>query len=164
MNNQIILQNRAIGFVAPSGTGKTTLLVKLIPLLRERGFRVALIKHTHHDFDVDNPGKDSYALRLAGANPVLVGSRYRWALMKETPEQDEPALADLVARLDQDAPDLIMVEGFGHEKFPKIEIHRPSLGTPLLYPNDPSVIAIAIDEVSAEIYPIPVLDLNRPSM
>ncbi len=152
-----------IGFAAPSGTGKTTLLVRLIPLLRERGLRVALIKHTHHDFDIDTPGKDSHRLRLAGANPVLVGSRHRWALMKETPGQEEPALAELAARLDRDAPDLILVEGFGHEPFPKIELHRPSLGKPLLYPEDPTIIAIAVPGGGEAQHPIPVLDLDRPS-
>nr|VFJ60687.1 MAG: molybdopterin-guanine dinucleotide biosynthesis protein B [Candidatus Kentron sp. FM]VFJ75170.1 MAG: molybdopterin-guanine dinucleotide biosynthesis protein B [Candidatus Kentron sp. FM]VFK12321.1 MAG: molybdopterin-guanine dinucleotide biosynthesis protein B [Candidatus Kentron sp. FM] len=162
--NSGILFRKILGLTAPSGTGKTTLLVELIPLLRERGFRVALIKHTHHDFDIDTPGKDSFRLRLAGANPVLVGSRHRWALMKETPGQDEPVLADLIARLPQEELDLILVEGFGHERFPKIEIHRPSLGKALLYPEDPSIIAIAIDGKEQGTHPIPVLDLNRPSM
>nr|VFJ43416.1 MAG: molybdopterin guanine dinucleotide biosynthesis accessory protein MobB [Candidatus Kentron sp. DK]VFJ52900.1 MAG: molybdopterin guanine dinucleotide biosynthesis accessory protein MobB [Candidatus Kentron sp. DK] len=168
MDPEKTTRERIVGFVAPSGTGKTTLLEKLIPLLRGRGLRVALIKHTHHDFDVDTPGKDSHRLRLAGANPVLVGSRHRWALMKETPGQAEPLLADLVARVREDRPDLILVEGFKHERFPKIEIHRPNLEKALLYPEDRSVIAIAtdetIDEKTKDAHPIPVLDLNRPAL
>jgi len=159
-----MMPTKTLGFVASSGTGKTTLLVELIPLLRQRGLRVALIKHTHHDFDMDTPGKDSFRLRQAGANPVLIGSRHRWTLMKETPGQEEPVLADLVARLEGDEPDLILVEGFRHERIPKIEVHRPSLGRPLLYPEDPSVIAIATDGVEKGTHPIPVLDLNRPGM
>nr|VFK50706.1 MAG: molybdopterin-guanine dinucleotide biosynthesis protein B [Candidatus Kentron sp. TUN] len=157
--------NRSIpvlGFIAFSGMGKTTLLVKLIPLLREQGFRVGLIKHCHHDFEIDKPGKDSYQLRLAGANPVLVGSRHRWALMEETPGQDEPVLENLLVHFNRDKPDIILVEGFKHERFPKIEVHRPSLGKPLLYSEDPAVIAIASDDIISETVPIPVLDLNRP--
>jgi len=151
-----------LGFAAFSGTGKTTLLVKLLPLLRARGLRVGLVKHAHHSFEIDRPGKDSHELRMAGANPVLIGSRHRWALIKETPGQDEPALNDLLTRLDQDELDLVLVEGFKHEEFPKIELHRLSRARPLLYPDDSSVIAIATDGRLPETPPIPVLDLNRP--
>ncbi len=151
-----------VGFAAFSGTGKTTLLTKLIPLLRERGLRVGLVKHAHHSFEIDRRGKDSHELRRAGANPVLIGSRHRWALMMETPGQDEPVLDDLLARLDQDALDLILVEGFKHEPFPKIELHRPALGKPLLYPGDGSVVAIATDSDLTEPATIPVLSLNEP--
>nr|VFJ72560.1 MAG: molybdopterin-guanine dinucleotide biosynthesis protein B [Candidatus Kentron sp. FW] len=151
-----------VGFIAFSGIGKTTLLVKLIPLLREYGFRIGLIKHCHHGFEIDKPGKDSYKLRQAGANPVLIGSRHRWALMQETPNLDEPILENFLVRFDQDELDLILVEGFKHERFPKIELHRPSMGKPLLYLEDPSVIAIATDDTISEAVPIPVLDLNRP--
>ena len=151
-----------VGFAAYSGTGKTTLLTGLIPVLRQRGQRVAVVKHAHHSFEIDKPGKDSRELRDAGANPVLIGSRHRWALMKETPGQEEPALDDLLECLHQDELDLILVEGFKHEQFPKIELHRPSVGKPLLFPEDPSVIAIATDEPLSEAPPIPVLDLNRP--
>jgi len=157
-NNRIPI----VGFIAYSGTGKTTLLIKLIPLLRQRGLRVGLIKHSHHGFEIDTPGKDSFRLRKAGANPVLVASRHRWALMKETPNQDEPELGDILRRFNEDKPDLILAEGFKHEPFPKIEIHRPSMGNPLLYSGDPSVIAIATDDATSETLPIPVLDLNRP--
>ncbi len=151
-----------VGLAAFSGTGKTTLLTRLIPLLRERGLRVGVVKHAHHSFEIDKRGKDSHELRQAGANPVLIGSRHRWALMMETPGQEEPVLDDLLTRLDQDDLDLILVEGFKHEQFPKIELHRPSFGNPLLYPDDPSVVAIATDEALSKPAPIPVLALNRP--
>lgn len=151
-----------VGFAAFSGTGKTTLLSRIIPILRERGLRIAVVKHTHHDFDIDRPGKDSHTSRQAGAIAVLIGSRHRWALIKETPGADEPTLDELVAHLEQDELDLILVEGFKHERFPKVEVHRPSLGKPLLFREDPTVIAIATDETLLERPPIPVLDLNRP--
>ncbi len=151
-----------VGLAAFSGTGKTTLLTRLIPLLRARGLRVGVVKHAHHSFEIDKRGKDSHELRQAGANPVLIGSRHRWALMMETPGQDEPVLDDLLARLDQDVLDLVLVEGFKHEEFPKIELHRPSVGKPLLYPEDPSVMAIATDGALANPAPGPILDLNRP--
>ncbi len=151
-----------VGLAAFSGTGKTTLLTRLIPLLRARGLRIGVVKHAHHSFEIDKRGKDSHELRLAGANPVLIGSRHRWALMMETPGQNEPVLDDLLARLDQNALDLILVEGFKQEEFPKIELHRPSVGKPLLYPEDPSVVAVATDQALSGTPPIPVLDLNRP--
>ena len=151
-----------IGFAAFSGTGKTTLLTRLIPLLRQRGLRVAVVKHAHHSFEIDKRGKDSHELRQAGANPVLIGSRHRWALIMETPDQEEPMLDDLLACLDQDELDLILVEGFKHETFAKIELHRPKTGKPLLYPEDPSVVAVATDQALPERAPIPVLDLNEP--
>ncbi len=151
-----------VGFAAFSGTGKTTLLVRLIPLLKERGLNIALVKHAHHTFDVDTPGKDSFELRKAGASPVLVASRRRWVLMAETSDHGEPALDDLLRCLDQECLDLILVEGFKHEPLPKIELHRPSLGRPLLYPDDASVIAVATDAPLPGSTPLPVLDLNRP--
>nr|VFK13155.1 MAG: molybdopterin-guanine dinucleotide biosynthesis protein B [Candidatus Kentron sp. LPFa] len=151
-----------LGFIAFSGMGKTTLLLRLIPLLRERGLRVGLVKHCHHGFEIDKPGKDSFALRKIGANPVLVASRHRWAIMKETPGQDEPMLKDILARFDEDGPDIILVEGFRHEKFPKIELHRPGLEKPLLCLDDPFVIALATDDAISEKVSIPILDLNRP--
>ncbi len=111
---------------------------------------------------MDTPGKDSYELRKAGAGPVMVASGQRWAIMMETPGQDEAVLDDLLGHLDQRNLDLIVVEGFKHERFAKIELHRPSLGKPLLYPDDPSVLAVATDADLAEPPPIPVLDLNSP--
>lgn len=151
-----------LGFIAFSGTGKTTLLEQLIPLLRERGVRVALLKHTHHEFDIDKPGKDSYRLRKAGANQVMVASARRWALITEQPEErDEPQLRELLPHLDPEQFDLLLVEGFKHEHFPKIELRRKVLGKPLLYPNDSHIIAIACDTPQLQA-PVPVLDINQP--
>lgn len=153
-----------IGFAAFSGTGKTTLLVQLLPALSERGLRIGMIKHAHHSFDIDHPGKDSYELRKAGAEQMLIASRRRWALMTETPRRTgDPPLAELIAHLDVSSLDLILVEGFKHERFPKIELHRPVLGHRLLAGDDDSVVAVAADA------PIPIprpglqlLDLNDP--
>lgn len=152
-----------LGFAALSGTGKTTLLRKLIPALRASGLRIGVIKHAHHTFDVDQPGKDSYELRHAGAQRVLIGSRKRWALMVENDERaddDEPTLAELLTNMPHADLDLIVVEGFKHERFPKIELHRASLAQPQLYPDDSSIIAIACDTVLDPPPGLPVLDLN----
>jgi molybdopterin-guanine dinucleotide biosynthesis protein B len=152
-----------LGFAAFSGTGKTTLLIRLIPFLEQHGVHVALIKHAHHDFDIDRPGKDSYELRKAGARQVLVASDRRSALMTEYAEPREPRLDDLLAQLALEAIDLVLVEGFRHVPFPKIELHRPSLGYPLLCREDASIIAVATDTpVSTD--PLPRLDLNSSSM
>ena len=134
-----------LGFAAYSGTGKTTLLVKLLPLMKLQGLRVALIKQTHHDFEIDKPGKDSFELRKAGANQVLIASDKRCALMTEYEKSVAPDLNDLVNKLDLDNIDLVLVEGFKHLLFPKIELHRSSLGNRLLFPEDDSIIAIASD-------------------
>ncbi len=135
------------GFVAYSGSGKTTLLERLIPELRRRGLRLALLKHAHHDFDIDKPGKDSHRLREAGAEQVLVASRKRWALIHENDvEQPEPKLFELLQHLDGDNLDLVLVEGFKHEAYPKIELQRAELEKPLLHPHDPHIIAIACDQ------------------
>jgi molybdopterin-guanine dinucleotide biosynthesis protein B len=152
-----------LGFAAFSGTGKTTLLSQLIPLLKQSGLRLGLIKHAHHNFDVDQPGKDSYELRHAGAERVMIGSRRRWALMVETPDHDEPDLETLLRQFPVDDLDLILVEGFKHERFPKIELHRASLGKPLLHPEDKGIIACASDapgNITAT--GLPQLDINRP--
>jgi molybdopterin-guanine dinucleotide biosynthesis protein MobB len=114
-------------------------------VLAGRGVRVGVIKHAHHNFDIDKPGKDSYELRKAGARQMLVASSRRWALMTETGGTDGPRLDELVRRLDHDAIDLVLVEGFKHVAFPRIELHRPSLGQPLLYPEDSNIIAVAAD-------------------
>jgi len=152
-----------LGFVAFSGTGKTTLLKQLIPLLKARGLRPALIKHTHHSFDIDTPGKDSYELRQAGAEQVMVASRHRWALMVETPQQtDDPRLEILLPHLNTEALDLVLVEGFKHAAIAKIELHRPVLNHPLLFTEDPNIIAIASDEALTRKTHLPVLDLNNP--
>ncbi|HKQ31460.1 MAG TPA: molybdopterin-guanine dinucleotide biosynthesis protein B, partial [Burkholderiales bacterium] len=134
-----------LGIAAYSGTGKTTLLRQLLPLLRAHGLRVAIVKHAHHSFDTDIPGKDSYELRKAGATQMLVASRHRWALVAETGDDAEPNLEKLLSRLDHTNLDLVLVEGFKSERFRKIELHRPSLGNPLLHPLDQSIIAIATD-------------------
>lgn len=149
-----------LGFAAYSGTGKTTLLKQLLPLLRARGLRVGMIKHAHHDFDIDTPGKDSYELRKAGANEMLIASGRRWALMVDTDREGDPILQEMLNRLDQDNLDLVLVEGFKHEEFPKIELHRPSVGKPLIFPEDSSVIAIATDGEMPQPDKPPVLDIN----
>jgi molybdopterin-guanine dinucleotide biosynthesis protein MobB len=152
-----------LGFAAWSGTGKTTLLERLVPVLVARGLRVAVIKHAHHDFDIDVPGKDSYRMRKAGAQQVMVASRRRWALVTEHDDgRPEPRLAELLLHLDHARLDLILVEGFKHEPIPKIELHRPTLGKPLLYTADPKVVAIATDAPVSPAPPLPVLDLNTP--
>lgn len=155
-----------LGFAAYSGTGKTSLLVKLIPCLRARGLRVGMIKHAHHDFDIDHPGKDSYELRQAGATQMLIGAPGRWALISERTEPQPLQLQDYIAKLDHEQLDLILVEGFKPEKINKIELYRPSLGKPLLFPDDDSIIAIATDAVIddtkiQQAANIPVLDLNN---
>ncbi|MGB5474290.1 MAG: molybdopterin-guanine dinucleotide biosynthesis protein MobB [Gammaproteobacteria bacterium] len=149
-----------LGFAAYSGTGKTTLLKQLIPLLADRGVRVGVIKHAHHDFDIDKPGKDSYELRKAGARQMLVASDRRWALMTENDSIGDPALDDLVKRLDQDSIDLVLVEGFKHVPYTRIELHRPALGHPLLYPGDDSIIAVATD-AATDTGDLPLLDINN---
>lgn len=153
-----------IGFSAFSGTGKTTLLTRLLPLLKEQGLRIGAIKHAHHQFEIDHQHKDSYRLRKAGADQMLVASRNLIALITEREDdQTEPELSDLLMSLDTRALDLVLVEGFKREHFPKIELHRPSLGKELLYPNDPNIIAIATDaRLSTIPCHIPVLDLNNP--
>lgn len=153
-----------LGFVAASGTGKTTLLTELIPLLKQDGLRIGLIKHSHHDFEIDQPGKDSFRLRKAGASPVMLVSRYRRAIITEFAPEQEPRLDDQLKQVDQSELDLILVEGFRTEQFPKIELHRPSLEKPLLYPNDPDIIAIATDAALDVPDYLPQLELNRPEM
>lgn len=166
MPNNSLLQQYCcpvFGFAAFSGTGKTTLLRQLIPLLHDAGIRVGLIKHAHHEFDIDQPGKDSYELRKAGAEQVLIASSQRWALMVETPGQPEAQLDVLLGRLDQTALDLILVEGFRHAAFTKIELHRPALGHPLLCEKDNSIIAVASDAPLVLPHNLPLLDLNNPA-
>lgn len=154
-----------VGVVGSSGAGKTTLLTRLLPLLRERGLQVAVLKHAHHTFDIDHAGKDSFQLRKAGAAQVLVASRERWALMVETPGGTEaPPLESLLARLDRRRLDLVLVEGFRHEAFPKIEVQRPLAGCRAFCPSDPHVIALATDAAPERSITVPVLDLNAPCM
>jgi molybdopterin-guanine dinucleotide biosynthesis protein B len=160
--NTIKLDLPILGFAAFSGTGKTTLITQLLPLLKHKGIRAGLIKHSHHDFDIDQPGKDSYRLRKAGASPVMLVSKYRRAIITEREVIGEPILADELTHLDQSEIELVIVEGFKHEQLPKIELHRPSLGKQLLFPKDPDIIAIACDEPLKEACTIPTLDLNNP--
>ncbi|MFL5333917.1 MAG: molybdopterin-guanine dinucleotide biosynthesis protein B [Geminicoccaceae bacterium] len=134
---------RIIGLAGWSGAGKTTLLVKLIPTLVSRGIKVSTVKHAHHNFDVDQPGKDSHTHRLAGATEVLIGSARRWALVHELRDEPEAPLAMLLGKL---APvDLVVVEGFKREPHPKLEVYRAAIGKPLLHPDDPHVVAVASD-------------------
>jgi molybdopterin-guanine dinucleotide biosynthesis adapter protein len=151
-----------IGFSAYSGTGKTTLLKSLLPILRQRGMRIAVVKHAHHQFEIDYPQKDSYELRTAGAVQMLVASRRRMALVTEFGEdQTEPGLAEMLAALDPKRLDLVLVEGFKREAFPKIELHRPSLGKPLFCVADRHIIAIASDQtVCGAPEGLPRLNLN----
>lgn len=151
-----------LGFAAYSGTGKTTLLTQLIPILKQRGLRVGIIKHSHHDFEIDYPGKDSYQLRAAGATPVMIVSPFRRALISEFACQREILLEEQLAAFPSDELDIILVEGFRHERFAKIELHRPALGKPLLYPDDDSIIAIASDQSLSTPPELPFLDLNNP--
>jgi len=148
-----------LGFAAFSGTGKTSLLTQLLPKLNELGLRVAVIKHAHHKFDIDIPGKDSYELRKAGAEQMLIASSRLTALM-QTRHDQEPQLSELLPRLDQQQLDLILVEGFKQEVIPKIELHRPTLEKPLLYQEDDNIIAIASDEALSLTKQIHQLDLN----
>lgn len=149
-----------LGIVGFSGVGKTTLLVKLLPLLGAQGLRVAVIKHAPHGFDLDHPGKDSYVLREAGANPVVIASNRGWALLETTPTALR--LDEVLVRLGRCQLDGVLVEGFKEEHFPKIELHRPSLAHPLLCTHDAAVIAVAADAPLASVSTIPVLDLNQP--
>lgn len=151
-----------LGFAAYSGTGKTTLLTRLIPILREKGLRIAMIKHAHHRFDVDKPGKDSFELRKAGASQMLICSSRRFALMTDLEEEREPELADYLDRLDTNKADLVLVEGFKNVAFPKIELNRPELGKDLIFPDDNNIIAIATDNPKGIDTELPILPLNEP--
>ena len=151
-----------IGFAAYSGTGKTTLLTQLIPVLKQKGLRVAVIKHAHHAFDIDQPGKDSYELRKAGASPMLISSSQHIALMIDKEEEKEPELDELINYINPDTVDIILVEGFKHWPMPKIELHRPANGKPLIFPDDANIIAIAHDDDIKHEINIPRLDINNP--
>uniref|UniRef100_E6QQA5 Molybdopterin-guanine dinucleotide biosynthesis protein B n=1 Tax=mine drainage metagenome TaxID=410659 RepID=E6QQA5_9ZZZZ len=146
------------GFAGFSGSGKTTLLEKLIPLFVTKGLKIALIKHAHHDFDADLPGKDSHRHRAAGVTEVLVTSARRWAVVHELRDEPEPGLEQHVARL---APcDLVLVEGFKREVIPKLEVHRLATGKSLLFPQDPYIVAVAADTPLPT--NLPQMDINQP--
>ena len=150
---------KIFGFAGYSGSGKTTLIERLIPLFTDRGIRVSLIKHAHHTFDVDQPGKDSHRHRKAGCTEVLVTSSRRWALMHELRGAPEPALSDHVKHM---SPcDLLLVEGFKREPIPKIEVYRAEVGEPLIHPHDHNIVAIASDaRLETQ---LPQFDLNAPA-
>jgi molybdopterin-guanine dinucleotide biosynthesis protein B len=147
---------KTFGFAGWSGSGKTTLIEKLIPLFVKRGLRVSLIKHAHHTFDVDVPGKDSYRHRHAGASEVLVTSSRRWVLMHELRGEQEPSFEEQLKRI---SPcDLLIVEGFKHAPIPKLEVWRAETGEGLLHPKDPHIVAVASDaRIDTR---LPLLDLN----
>jgi len=150
---------RLFGLAGWSGSGKTTLMRRLVPALGARGLKVSTVKHAHHSFDVDQPGKDSYEHRRAGAVEVMVSSANRWALMHENRGEDEPSLEALLARM---APvDLVLVEGFKRLAIPKLEVHRPAVGKPLLCTGDAHIVAVASDEELPGLG-VPVLALDDP--
>ena len=148
---------RIIGLAGWSGSGKTTLIKKLIPRLLARGIAVSTLKHAHHGFDLDQPGKDSFFHRTAGATEVIISSAKRWAILHELREQPEWDLAALVGKMSP--VDLVLVEGFKRDAFPKLEIHRIANGKPLIYPEDPHIVAVASDS-ALPAAPVPVVDLN----
>ena len=150
---------KPFGIAGYSGSGKTTLIERLIPVFNLEALKVSVIKHAHHEFDVDRPGKDSYRHRQAGAVEVAVASAYRWVLMHELRGAPEPTLEQMLSRF---SPcDLVIVEGFKNEPIPKLEVHRAGAGRPLLYPDNPHIVAVATDEpLSTE---LPQLDLNNPN-
>lgn len=149
-----------LGIAAWSGTGKTTLLEQLLPRLTARGLRTAVIKHAHHAFDVDQPGKDSHRLRQAGASPMLIASRARLALMMETPDQPEADLAQLIEMIRPQQPDLVLVEGFKAWPLPKLALHREAVGKPLRVAEDPWIRAVASTESLALPPGVDGLDLD----
>jgi molybdopterin-guanine dinucleotide biosynthesis protein B len=147
---------KVIGLAGWSGAGKTTLLTRLIPHLMAQGLRVSVIKHAHHSFDVDVPGKDSWVHRQSGAAEVLVSSGQRWALMHELRGADEPKLPELLAKMSR--VDLVLIEGFKREPHRKIEVYRAANGKPALFPDDPGIVGIASDtRLETE---LPVADLD----
>ena len=148
---------RIIGLAGWSGSGKTTLLAKVIPSIVARGLKVSTLKHAHHAFDVDQPGKDSHTHRMAGATEVLVSSANRWALVHELRGAAELSLEALLDKLSP--VDLVLVEGYKRQPHPKLEIYRASLGKPLMHPDDRAIIGIASDQ-PLPAAPIPVIDLD----
>jgi len=148
---------RIIGLAGWSGSGKTTLVTKVIPVLVKRGLKVATVKHAHHDFDTDQPGKDSWLHRQAGASEVAIVSSRRWAIVHELGEEPEPPLGEVLAKLS--AVDLVIVEGFKRHPHPKLEVYRATVGKPLLHPDDDCIVAVATDAPLKEAQ-VPVLMLD----
>jgi molybdopterin-guanine dinucleotide biosynthesis protein B len=151
---------KVFGFAGFSGSGKTTLIEQLIPMFVAQGLRVSLIKHAHHTFDVDQPGKDSFRHRHAGASEVLVTSSRRWVLMHELRGEAEPTMEEVIARI---SPcDLLLVEGYKRASIPKLEVYREVVGEGMLHPHDSNIVAVATDR-TFDLH-LPVLDLNRPDL
>ena len=148
---------RIIGLAGWSGSGKTTLVTKVVPVLVGRGLKIATVKHAHHEFDTDQPGKDSWLHRRAGASEVAIVSSRRWAIVHELHEEPEPPLADVLAKLSP--VDLVIVEGFKRHSHPKLEVYRAAVGKPLLHPDDDCIVAIATDAPLKEAQ-VPVLMLD----
>ncbi|MEI6897608.1 MAG: molybdopterin-guanine dinucleotide biosynthesis protein B [Psychromonas sp.] len=149
-----------LGFAAYSGTGKTSLLEKLIPVLVEQGLNIAVVKHSHHDIEMDKPGKDSYRLRKAGATQLLLAGTQRALLFYEYGQQEDKKLIEQLQLLNTVNLDLVLVEGYRDEPFNKIELHRMALNKPFLFPNDSSIIAFACDQPRRDCK-LPQLDLNN---
>jgi molybdopterin-guanine dinucleotide biosynthesis adapter protein len=147
---------KVIGLAGWSGAGKTTLLTRVIPHLLKQGLRVSVIKHAHHEFDVDVPGKDSWVHRQSGATEVLVTSAQRWALMHELRGADEPLLPELLTKMSQ--VDLVIIEGFKRDPHCKIEVHRAANGKPLLFPDDPGIVGVVADVAVETVLPVAHLD------
>lgn len=147
---------RVIGLAGWSGAGKTTLLTRVIPLLTAEGLRVSTVKHAHHKFDIDKPGKDSFLHREAGASEVMVSSRFRWALMHEIRDEPEPTLSELLAHMSP--VDLVVVEGFKTGGHPKIEVHRTANGKDFIFPGDKAIVGIATDAKPATSLPVIHID------
>jgi molybdopterin-guanine dinucleotide biosynthesis protein B len=157
MNGTANGTTRVIGLAGWSGSGKTTLISKVLPRLIGRGLRVSTLKHAHHGFDLDKPGKDSFVHRAAGATEVIISSAKRWAILHELREEEEWDLGALLAKMSP--VDLVLVEGFKRDAFPKVEIHRAENGKPLLHPDDPHIVAVAADTALPQAK-VPVIDLN----
>jgi molybdopterin-guanine dinucleotide biosynthesis protein B len=147
---------KVIGVAGWSGAGKTTLISRVIPYLRGQGLRISVIKHAHHDFDIDVPGKDSWIHRQSGAEEVLVSSANRWALMHELRGAAEPPLAELLGKMSP--VDLVVIEGFKSDRHRKIEVHRKANGKPPLFSNDPAIAGIATDAAIETTLPVAHLD------
>jgi molybdopterin-guanine dinucleotide biosynthesis adapter protein len=152
--------SKLIGITGWSGSGKTALMIRLIPELTARGYRVATVKHAHHDFDIDKPGKDSYEHRAAGATEVAVSSARRWAIVHENRDDAEPALDQILTTMSP--ADIILVEGFKNEAHPKIEVHRPATNAELICRTNGTIVAVATDAAVPELN-VPALDLNDAS-
>lgn len=154
--------HRVFGIVGRSGSGKTTLIEAMIPWFKAQDLQVAVVKHSHHNLQFEPPHKDSSRFRSAGAREVIVASPYHYALFHNLEEQDEPRLAQLVARLDPNV-DVILVEGYRQASIPRLEVHRPSRGIEPVYPQTEQVVALASDVALVDL-PLPVLDLNQPAL